>query len=114
MTLDSATLVVELFTEELPPKALKYLGEVFTGTIFNALHNANLHDGAVENRQSFASPRRLAVLIRNVRHAATPTTQKQKVLPVGVAFDAAGKPTPTLVKKLTALGLTDAASLSVV
>jgi glycyl-tRNA synthetase beta chain len=107
----SATLLVELVTEELPPKALKALGEAFAQGIFNNLRRANLHDDDVREMTWFASPRRLAVAIRNVRSAAPERVFVQKVLPVNVAFDADGRPTAALQGKLAALQV-DAAALS--
>ena len=99
-----ATLLVELVTEELPPKALPRLGATFAAEIVAAL----ARDGCVAADapcESFATPRRLAVAVRNVAARSPDTPFRQKVLPVTVAYDAQGQPTPALAKKLAALGL---------
>ncbi|MEO8673964.1 MAG: glycine--tRNA ligase subunit beta [Casimicrobiaceae bacterium] len=105
-----ATLVVELLTEELPPKALKRLGEAFAETLVAGLRRRDFvfADAKVT---AFATPRRLAVQVADIRALSPHKPFKQKLLPVSVAFDAAGQPTSTLTKKLAALGLADASSL---
>ena len=100
------TLLVELFVEELPPKALKKLGESFASLLADGLKAQGLAtaDAAVT---SYASPRRLAVQIAGVAAKAADKAQQTKLMPVAVALDAAGQATPALLKKLAALG-TDA------
>ncbi len=107
----TATLVVELVTEELPPKSLKALAEAFGERLFNNLLRLHLHDVAIHDMTWFATPRRLAVLVKNVRSVAPDRPFAQKVLPANVAFDAEGQPTPALRRKLAALRLSDASSL---
>ncbi|MBV8603878.1 MAG: glycine--tRNA ligase subunit beta [Pelomonas sp.] len=96
-------LLVELFVEELPPKALKKLGEAFAGTLADSLRAQGLAaaDAAVT---AFASPRRLGVHVTGVAAKAPDRAVQQKLMPVAVALDAAGAPTPALLKKLAALG----------
>jgi len=101
-TLMSRTLLIEIFTEELPPKALAKLGDAFATGIFNGLKSRDfLDDGAVAT--AFATPRRLAVSISNVRAVSLDKTMREKVLPVSVALDADGRATAPLVKKLAAM-----------
>ncbi len=100
----SATLLVELFTEELPPKALRRLGDAFASGMTAALSASGLLEPASATT-GYASPRRLAVSITHVLARAPDKAFRQKLLPVSVAFDAAGAPTPALQKKLAALGL---------
>ena len=100
------TLLVELLTEELPPKALARLGEAFAAGLAQRLGARDLIAGEV-SFEAFATPRRLAVAIHGVRRAAPEKTQREKVLPVAVALDANGQPTAPLAKKLTALGFSD-------
>jgi len=96
-------LLVELFVEELPPKALKKLGEAFASGLAAALKAQGLvGDGAVVT--PFASPRRLAAHITAVAAKAADRNVQQKLMPVAVALDAAGQPTPALLKKLAAAG----------
>ncbi|WP_211465461.1 glycine--tRNA ligase subunit beta [Collimonas silvisoli] len=98
----SQTLLIEIFTEELPPKALANLGDAFANGIFNGLKARDfLDDGAVAT--AFATPRRLAVAISNVRATSLDKTMREKVLPVSVALDADGRATAPLVKKLAAM-----------
>ncbi|MEO8164386.1 MAG: glycine--tRNA ligase subunit beta, partial [Betaproteobacteria bacterium] len=61
----SANLLVELFTEELPPKALRRLGEAFAGGVFEGLKSSGLLD-ATSTSRAYATPRRLAVYLSSV------------------------------------------------
>jgi glycyl-tRNA synthetase beta chain len=101
-----ATLLVELLTEELPPKALARLGDAFAEGIAQRLAVRDLIDGEL-SFERFATPRRLAVAIGNVRAVAPEKHVREKVLPVSVALDANGQPTAPLAKKLAALGFPD-------
>ena len=103
-------LLVELFVEELPPKALKKLGEAFSSALFDTLKAQGLTvaDSAVT---PFASPRRLAAHITDVAAQAADKPVSQKLMPVSVGLDAAGNATPALIKKLGGLGL-DASAVS--
>ena len=96
-------LLVELFVEELPPKALKKLGEAFSAVLADSLKSQGLAatDAAVTH---FASPRRLAVHVASVAAQAADKAVSQKLMPVAVGLDAAGNATPALLKKLQALG----------
>jgi len=99
--MNAATLLVELFTEELPPKALKKLGEAFADGIAAGLASRDfLEAGSAVT--GFATPRRLAVAITGVRAIAPDKPFKEKLLPVNLAFDGDGKPTPALLGRLKA------------
>jgi glycyl-tRNA synthetase beta chain len=101
--MSTKNLLVELFVEELPPKALKKLGESFGATLAANLKSRGLAgDDAVVT--SFASPRRLAAHLTAVAAKAADKQVQQKLMPVAVALDANGNPTPVLLKKLAALG----------
>ena len=103
--MSSKNLLVELFVEELPPKALKSLGDVFCDKLFNHLMKLNLVDRAsVISAKAFASPRRLAAFIPDVAECAADQQISQKLMPVAVGLDATGNATPALAKKLAALG----------
>jgi len=96
------TLLVELLTEELPPKALAKLGDAFASAMMNGLAaRAFLDDGATH--VAYATPRRLAVAITGVRASSPDTQIREKVLPVSVALDKEGQPAAPLAKKLAAL-----------
>ncbi len=96
-------LLVELFVEELPPKALKKLGEAFAGVLFEQLKSQGLASPD-SKLTSFASPRRLAAHVTAVAANAADKAVSQKLMPVSVGLDASGQPTPALIKKLQALG----------
>jgi glycyl-tRNA synthetase beta chain len=96
-------LLVELFVEELPPKALKKLGESFAAVLLEQLKAQGLAND--ESRlTSFASPRRLAAHITAVASEASDKSVSQKLMPVSVGIDASGNATPALLKRLQALG----------
>jgi glycyl-tRNA synthetase beta chain len=96
-------LLVELFVEELPPKALKKLGDAFATQLAEQLRGQGLvnADSVVT---AYATPRRLAAHISHVWLKAADKAVRQKLMPVGVGLDIAGAPTPALLKKLQALG----------
>jgi glycyl-tRNA synthetase beta chain len=108
----AATLLVELFCEELPPKALKRLGDAFAEGLQRGLRKREMLEEGSEAKP-FATPRRLAASISGVKSASEPRAVEVKLMPVAVALDASGQPTPALLKKLEAAGLvgTDPASL---
>jgi glycyl-tRNA synthetase beta chain len=95
----STSLLVELFTEELPPKALKRLGEAFGDGILNGLIKAQLKTPDPK-KSAFATPRRLAVLIPDVLSKAPDRGESKKLMPSKVAFGADGKPSAALLKRI--------------
>ena len=96
-------LLVELFVEELPPKALKKLGDAFAGVLAEQLKAQGLAaaDAVVT---PFASPRRLAAHVTAVAARAADKAVSQKLMPVSVGLTADGQPTPALLKRLASLG----------
>ncbi len=96
-------LLVELFVEELPPKALNKLGESFANVLFENLKTQGL---TLENASvtAFATPRRLAAHVMYVKDKADDKQVSQKLMPASVGLDADGKATPALMKKLQSLG----------
>ena len=109
MTTARTHLLVELLVEELPPKALKSLGESFAKLLAEGLKAQGLADtdAAVT---PFATPRRLAVQVDGVAARAADRAVSHKLMPASVALGADGQPTPALLKKLAALGA-DASAL---
>ena len=101
-------LLVELFVEELPPKALKKLGEAFAAALANSLKNAGLATSTAIVT-AYASPRRLAAHLTDVAAVAADKPVVQKLKPVAVGLDANGNATPALLKKLAALGADESA-----
>jgi len=99
----SQNLLVELFVEELPPKALQKLGDAFAGVLFEQLKAQGLTAGD-SALTAFASPRRLAAHVTAVAAQAADKAVSQKLMPVAVGLDASGNATPALLKKLQALG----------
>jgi glycyl-tRNA synthetase beta chain len=100
------TLLVELLTEELPPKALAKLGAAFAAGITAGLKSRDFL-AADSVATAYATPRRLAVSITNVSAMSPDKSVREKVLPVTVALDAEGKGTAPLAKKLAAMGIPD-------
>jgi glycyl-tRNA synthetase beta chain len=97
-------LLVELFVEELPPKALNKLGNAFAGVLLEQLQAQGLA-GADAVLTAFASPRRLAAHITAVAQRAADKPQTLKLMPVTVGLDAAGNATPALLKRLGGMGV---------
>jgi len=95
--------LVELGTEELPPKALKPLSDAFTRGIAKGLEDAGVDFGKVE---AFAAPRRLAVRIRNLSDAQPDKPVEKRGPAVKAAFDDAGNPTRALTGFANSLGIT--------
>ncbi|AOV03137.1 glycine--tRNA ligase subunit beta [Delftia tsuruhatensis] len=102
--MNASNLLVELFVEELPPKALQKLGDAFAGVLFEQLKAQGLLASSEARLTAYASPRRLAAHITEVLPQAEDKAVSQKLMPVSVGLDADGKPTPALIKKLAALG----------
>ncbi|WP_028356741.1 glycine--tRNA ligase subunit beta [Bordetella petrii] len=104
MTTNTRPLLVELLTEELPPKALQKLGQAFAEGVRATLgRHGLLADGC--QAVPYATPRRLAVRLSAVLGQAPDQAYAEKLMPVKVGLDADGKPTPALLKKLAAKGL---------
>ena len=87
-------LLIELGTEELPPKALKKLSVAFTNGIVDGLKKAGFEINEVE---SFAAPRRLAVLIKDVAASQPDREVERKGPALKAAYDADGKPTKAVM-----------------
>nr|WP_226810253.1 glycine--tRNA ligase subunit beta [Candidatus Vallotia lariciata] len=103
----SYTLLVELLTEELPPKALASLSQAFSNCLVEQLATRELLDisvGELPSFEPFGTPRRLAVAIHNVRTVAPQRQVHKKVLPVSIALQENGRPSVHLIKRLAALG----------
>ena len=102
--MSTKNLLVELFVEELPPKALKKLGEAFAATLADKLKALGLA-GADSVVTPYASPRRLAAHISNVVKQAPDREVRQKLMPPNVGIDTSGMPTPALVRKMQSYGV---------
>ena len=111
--MSAQNLLVELFVEELPPKALRKLGDAFAQVLAAQLKTQGLAD-AQASVTAYATPRRLAAHITAVSPKAADRAVRQKLMPVSVGLDAQGQPTPALIKKLQALGVSAADTASVV
>jgi glycyl-tRNA synthetase beta chain len=102
----SQPLLIELFTEELPPKALNRLGHAFADGVAAGLSARGLL--AEGNTVTpFASPRRLAVRLSAVLAQGADAAFAEKLMPASVGLTADGKASPALLKKLSAKGLHD-------
>jgi len=103
MIMTTKSLLVELFVEELPPKALKKLGESFAAEVYGHLDGNDFIESPTRPT-AYASPRRLAVHITGVRSVSVPRPRPAKTLmPAAIGFDPTGKPTPPLVKRIHAM-----------
>lgn len=98
------SLLVEIQTEELPPKALKKLSAAFSDGVASHLKAAHFMTDE-STVKSFGAPRRMAVLITNVLAKSPDEAFRQKLVPVKVGIGADGEATPALVKKMSALGI---------
>ncbi|OJT42813.1 glycine--tRNA ligase subunit beta [Serratia plymuthica] len=83
------TFLVEIGTEELPPKALRSLAESFAANFTAELDSANLEHGEVS---WFAAPRRLALKVANLSAAQADREVEKRGPAIAQAFDAEGKP----------------------
>ncbi len=92
----AAPLLVELLTEELPPKALARLMEAFSRGLFEGLKEKNYLAPGAEARP-YATPRRLAVVISNVLDKQADRNVERKGPAVASALDASGRPTAALL-----------------
>ena len=104
----SRSLLIEIGTEELPPKALRALMEALVAGIQSGLAGVQLEHGAV---RGFATPRRLAVRVAGLAERQ-PDIRIEKLGPaVSAAFTADGTPTPAAQGFARSCGLTDPAEL---
>jgi glycyl-tRNA synthetase beta chain len=98
------TLLVEIFTEELPPKALQTLSNAFSELLSKTLRDEG-HLVKESQIESFTSPRRLACRITHVLSLSPEKKIRERLLPVKIGLDINGQATPPLQKKLDSLGL---------
>ena len=95
MSADSMqNLLIELGTEELPPKALLKLSDGFTSGIVDGLKKAGFE---IKDVESFATPRRLAVLIKDVAASQPDREVERKGPSLKAAYDADGNPTKAVM-----------------
>lgn len=88
--MNTRDLLVEIGTEELPPKALKKLSKAFTQGVIDGLQNAKLE---FNEFQSFAAPRRLAMLITGLQIQQADISVERRGPALQAAFDADGNAT---------------------
>src|SRR5690625_6703544 len=100
----TAPLLIELLTEELPPKALPKLGQAFAQGIVHVLQQKHLL-GTQPQFDTYATPRRLAVLIHDVPAQAPDQDVKERLMPVQVGSDDACQMTEPLKNHLASKGL---------
>ncbi|NBP34802.1 MAG: glycine--tRNA ligase subunit beta [Betaproteobacteria bacterium] len=95
----TASLLIELLTEELPPKSLRLFSERFSASILEGLLTHQWID-RVETGQykRFATPRRLGLLVREVRSKGLARERSAKGPSIQIGLDADGKPTQALIK----------------
>jgi glycyl-tRNA synthetase beta chain len=98
------TVLIELRTEELPPKSLRQLSEAFADTVFAAL-KAQQFTADDSVCTPYATPRRLALSITGVAARQPDRILERKGPALGSALDATGKPTPALVGFMRSAGV---------
>ncbi|WP_300648032.1 glycine--tRNA ligase subunit beta [Paenalcaligenes sp.] len=103
-TMLNRSLLVELQTEELPPKALEKMGQAFADGVANVLSQRHLLQGD-STITAYATPRRLAVHITHVAQQAADQPFSEKLMPTKVGIDADGNITAPLQKRLDSKGL---------
>jgi len=100
--MNAADFLVEVGTEELPPKALRSLMDAFAENLTTAIDDERLLHGDVH---AYASPRRLTVLIEKLATAQDDRKLSQKGPPTKVAFDDSGKALPPAIAFAKKLGV---------
>ena len=102
MKLDN--LLIELLTEELPPKSQKQLGLAFAKSVKEFLVKHHLANETSED-SVFSTPRRIGIYLKDVKDEAANQNTSIKLMPASIGFDVSGKPTEALLKKLHGIGL---------
>src|SRR5581483_10866522 len=90
------TLLIELLTEELPPRSLARLADAFGDAVFDGL-KAQYFLSERSRVETFATPRRLAARVSDVLAVQPDRIIERKGPAVASAIDTAGKPTPALL-----------------
>ncbi|MCC5856111.1 MAG: glycine--tRNA ligase subunit beta [Idiomarina sp.] len=90
----TANLLIELGTEELPPKSLRQLSDSFTSSVLAQIESSKL---AFTSHKSYATPRRLAVLVAGVETRQADEVVEKRGPAVSAAFDADGQPTKAAI-----------------
>jgi glycyl-tRNA synthetase beta chain len=103
MTVEQRDFLVELGTEELPPTALRGLEQAFATGVRTGLAKAGLTHGDVV---SFATPRRLAVMVKRLVARQPDQDIKRRGPPVSASFDGAGQPTRAALAFADSCGVT--------
>jgi len=101
-------LLIEILTEELPPKSLARLSEAFSSHVYHGLKEQEFLS-AHSDPQPFATPRRLAVLVPDVLAKQADRVVERRGPSVSAGLDAAGKPTPALMGFARSCGVKPAA-----
>jgi glycyl-tRNA synthetase beta chain len=97
-------LLIELLTEELPPKSQKQLGVAFAKSVKEFLVKHHLANETSED-SVFSTPRRIGIYLKDVKDEAANQNTSIKLMPASIGFDVSGKPTEALLKKLHGIGL---------
>jgi glycyl-tRNA synthetase beta chain len=100
--------LLEIGTEELPPKSLRTLLDSLESSLVGRLHKAGLAHGDVEG---FATPRRLGVIVRGLVDRQPDQSTERRGPSVAAAFDSAGKPTKAALGFARSCGVDDPGQL---
>ncbi len=99
------TLLVEILTEELPPKLLQNLSKSFSEGVFDGLDQNDLLTSE-SKLVAYVTPRRLAISITSVLDAQVERQIERRGPTVSAAYDDSGKPTPALLGFARSCGVT--------
>lgn len=88
--MNTQDLIIEIGTEELPPKSLRKLAEAFKDGLVSGINTTGLHYQSVK---WFATPKRLAVLFSELQEKQQDQVIEKRGPAVSAAFDADGNPT---------------------
>lgn len=97
------SLLIELFIEELPHNCLMSISNIFSDTILKHIISFNLISGKLIF-EKYTTPRRIGILIKNVKNFTPKKNISIKLLPVSISIDKNGMPTQLLIDKLNKIG----------
>src|SRR5689334_10464481 len=100
---DHLDFLVEIQTEELPPKILPLIAKAFSSQLEKNIRANHLQ---FDDLQSFATPRRLAILVKKLASAQADYLVEKRGPALQAAFDATGNPTPACLGFARSLGVT--------
>lgn len=105
LTEKNRPLLLEIGTEELPPNAIHQLGSALESELKRELLEAGLIDSLDAESKWYATPRRLAVSVNDVRSRREDMIRQRRGPPVSRAYDKGGEPTQAAIGFAAACGV---------